>query len=95
MGEGEGKGVPQRFANVSKPAILIPCHPIQKVLERDIDPQLTPEAWASIGKNMHASPESVRNNETNQFGIMSLLTCTVAASVVSGGNSALRMTCFG
>lgn len=56
------------------------------MLERDIDPQLTPEAWASIGKNMHASPESVRNNDqTNQFGIMSLLTCTVAASVASGG----------
>ncbi|XP_061132259.1 E3 ubiquitin-protein ligase Arkadia isoform X2 [Syngnathus typhle] len=30
----------------------------KKVLERDIDQQLTPEAWASIGKNMHASPES-------------------------------------
>lgn len=89
-GECGGERVPVRFATVSKPAILIPCHPIQKVLERDIDPQLTPEAWASIGKNMHASPESVRNNETNQFGIMSLLTCTVAASVVSGGNPALK-----
>lgn len=33
------------------------------MLERDIDPQLTPEAWASIGKNMHATPESVRNNQ--------------------------------
>uniref|UniRef100_A0A8C5I1N2 RING-type domain-containing protein n=1 Tax=Gouania willdenowi TaxID=441366 RepID=A0A8C5I1N2_GOUWI len=66
----------------------------KKVLERDIEPQLTPEAWASIGKNMHATTESVRKKQTSRFGKMSLLTCSVDVNFSLGGQGIRRLPCM-
>ncbi|XP_075880720.1 E3 ubiquitin-protein ligase Arkadia isoform X2 [Nelusetta ayraudi] len=70
----------------------------KKVLERDIDPQLTPEAWASIGKNMHASPESrklhgkqdedeVADEDTEEK-------CTICLSILEEGEDVRRLPCM-
>lgn len=50
--------------------------------ERDIDEQLTPEAWATIGKNMHATSDSVRK-KMNKFN---LETCLCSFIVVNGSS---------
>uniref|UniRef100_A0A8C5I3X1 RING-type E3 ubiquitin transferase n=1 Tax=Gouania willdenowi TaxID=441366 RepID=A0A8C5I3X1_GOUWI len=70
----------------------------KKVLERDIEPQLTPEAWASIGKNMHATTESrklhgkqdedeVADEDTEEK-------CTICLSILEEGEDVRRLPCM-
>uniref|UniRef100_A0A8C6MAA6 Ring finger protein 111 n=1 Tax=Nothobranchius furzeri TaxID=105023 RepID=A0A8C6MAA6_NOTFU len=66
----------------------------KKVLERDIDQQLTPEAWAPIGKNMHATPESVRKKPKQINLDTCLCSCTLDVSVISGGWEIRRLPCM-
>ncbi|KAM9825609.1 E3 ubiquitin-protein ligase Arkadia isoform X4 [Syngnathus typhle] len=70
----------------------------KKVLERDIDQQLTPEAWASIGKNMHASPESRKlhgkQDEDEGADEDTEEKCTICLSILEEGEDVRRLPCM-
>ncbi|XP_068176622.1 E3 ubiquitin-protein ligase Arkadia isoform X1 [Antennarius striatus] len=70
----------------------------KKVLERDIDQQLTPEAWASIGKNMHASPESRKlhgkQDEDEGADEDTEEKCTICLSMLEEGEDVRRLPCM-
>ncbi|XP_011608593.2 E3 ubiquitin-protein ligase Arkadia isoform X1 [Takifugu rubripes] len=70
----------------------------KKVLERDIDPQLTPEAWASIGKNMHATPESrkLHDKQDEEEGADEDTEekCTICLSILEEGEDVRRLPCM-
>ncbi|KAK2920207.1 E3 ubiquitin-protein ligase Arkadia isoform X1 [Channa argus] len=70
----------------------------KKVLERDIDQQLTPEAWASIGKNMHATPESRKlhgkQDEDEGADEDTEEKCTICLSVLEEGEDVRRLPCM-
>ncbi|XP_071759759.2 E3 ubiquitin-protein ligase Arkadia isoform X1 [Centroberyx gerrardi] len=70
----------------------------KKVLERDIDEQLTPEAWASIGKNMHATPESRKlhgkQDEDEGADEDTEEKCTICLSILEEGEDVRRLPCM-
>ncbi|KAM9366204.1 E3 ubiquitin-protein ligase Arkadia [Symphorus nematophorus] len=70
----------------------------KKVLERDIDQQLTPEAWASIGKNMHATPESRKlhgkQDEDEGADEDTEEKCTICLSILEEGEDVRRLPCM-
>ncbi|XP_004543145.1 E3 ubiquitin-protein ligase Arkadia isoform X1 [Maylandia zebra] len=70
----------------------------KKVLERDIDQQLTPEAWASIGKNMHADPESRKlhgkQDEDEGADEDTEEKCTICLSILEEGEDVRRLPCM-
>ncbi|KAG7468771.1 E3 ubiquitin-protein ligase Arkadia isoform X1 [Solea senegalensis] len=70
----------------------------KKVLERDIDQQLTPEAWASIGKNMHATPESRKlhdkQEEDEGADEDTEEKCTICLSILEEGEDVRRLPCM-
>ncbi|KAM4630887.1 E3 ubiquitin-protein ligase Arkadia isoform 2-T5 [Polymixia lowei] len=73
-------------------------HKYKKVLERDIDEQLTPEAWASIGKNMHATPESRKlhgkQDEDEGADEDTEEKCTICLSILEEGEDVRRLPCM-
>ncbi|XP_061599492.1 E3 ubiquitin-protein ligase Arkadia isoform X1 [Cololabis saira] len=70
----------------------------KKVLERDIDQQLTPEAWASIGKNMNATPESRKlhgkQEEDEGADEDTEEKCTICLSILEEGEDVRRLPCM-
>uniref|UniRef100_A0A3Q2QNV7 RING-type E3 ubiquitin transferase n=1 Tax=Fundulus heteroclitus TaxID=8078 RepID=A0A3Q2QNV7_FUNHE len=70
----------------------------KKVLERDIDQQLTPEDWASIGKNMHATPESRKlhgkQDEDEGADEDTEEKCTICLSILEEGEDVRRLPCM-
>ncbi|KAM3838394.1 E3 ubiquitin-protein ligase Arkadia-like, partial [Diretmus argenteus] len=70
----------------------------KKVLERDIDEQLTSEAWASIGKNMHATPESRKlhgkQDEDEGADEDTEEKCTICLSILEEGEDVRRLPCM-
>uniref|UniRef100_A0A1A8D0Z2 RING-type E3 ubiquitin transferase n=1 Tax=Nothobranchius kadleci TaxID=1051664 RepID=A0A1A8D0Z2_NOTKA len=70
----------------------------KKVLERDIDQQLTPEAWAPIGKNMHATPESRKlhgkQDEDEGADEDTEEKCTICLSILEEGEDVRRLPCM-
>ncbi|KAM8893541.1 E3 ubiquitin-protein ligase Arkadia isoform 1-T2 [Spinachia spinachia] len=70
----------------------------KKVLERDIDQELTPEAWASIGKNMHATPESrklhIKQDEDEGADEDTEEKCTICLSILEEGEDVRRLPCM-
>uniref|UniRef100_A0A3P9M158 RING-type E3 ubiquitin transferase n=1 Tax=Oryzias latipes TaxID=8090 RepID=A0A3P9M158_ORYLA len=70
----------------------------KKVLERDIDQQLTPEAWASIGKNMHPTPESRKlhgkQDEDQGADEDTEEKCTICLSILEEGEDVRRLPCM-
>ncbi|KAK1891228.1 E3 ubiquitin-protein ligase Arkadia [Dissostichus eleginoides] len=71
----------------------------KKVLERDIDPELTPEAWASIGKNMLATPESRKllikqDEEEGADEEDTEEKCTICLSILEEGEDVRRLPCM-
>ncbi|XP_035992263.1 E3 ubiquitin-protein ligase Arkadia isoform X2 [Fundulus heteroclitus] len=73
-------------------------HKYKKVLERDIDQQLTPEDWASIGKNMHATPESRKlhgkQDEDEGADEDTEEKCTICLSILEEGEDVRRLPCM-
>ncbi|XP_067104749.1 E3 ubiquitin-protein ligase Arkadia isoform X2 [Osmerus mordax] len=70
----------------------------KKVLERDIDEQLTPEAWASIGKNMHATSDSRKlhgkQDEDEGADEDTEEKCTICLSILEEGEDVRRLPCM-
>ncbi|XP_029315684.1 E3 ubiquitin-protein ligase Arkadia isoform X4 [Cottoperca gobio] len=70
----------------------------KKVLERDIDQELTPEAWASIGKNMLATPESrklhIKQDEDEGADEDTEEKCTICLSILEEGEDVRRLPCM-
>ncbi|XP_055777063.1 E3 ubiquitin-protein ligase Arkadia-like isoform X2 [Salvelinus fontinalis] len=72
----------------------------KKVLEteRDIDEQLTPEAWATIGKNMHATSDSRKlhgkQEEDEGADEDTEEKCTICLSILEEGEDVRRLPCM-
>ncbi|XP_045074323.1 LOW QUALITY PROTEIN: E3 ubiquitin-protein ligase Arkadia [Coregonus clupeaformis] len=72
----------------------------KKVLEteRDIDEQLTPEAWATIGKNMHATSDSRKlhgkQDEDEGADEDTEEKCTICLSILEEGEDVRRLPCM-
>ncbi|XP_010878805.2 E3 ubiquitin-protein ligase Arkadia isoform X3 [Esox lucius] len=75
-------------------------HKYKKVLEteRDIDQQLTPEAWATIGKNMHATSASRKlhgkQDEDEGADEDTEEKCTICLSILEEGEDVRRLPCM-
>ncbi|XP_072321764.1 E3 ubiquitin-protein ligase Arkadia isoform X1 [Eucyclogobius newberryi] len=70
----------------------------KKVLERDIDEQLTSEAWASIGNKKHATPESRKlldkQEEDEGADEDTEEKCTICLSILEEGEDVRRLPCM-
>lgn len=70
----------------------------KKVLERDIDQQLTPEDWASIGNKKHATPESRKlhgkQDEDEGADEDTEEKCTICLSILEEGEDVRRLPCM-
>uniref|UniRef100_A0AAV2LTW2 RING-type E3 ubiquitin transferase n=1 Tax=Knipowitschia caucasica TaxID=637954 RepID=A0AAV2LTW2_KNICA len=70
----------------------------KKVLERDIDQQLTSEAWASIGNKKHATPESRKLHDKQEEDMAADEDtdekCTICLSILEEGEDVRRLPCM-
>ncbi|XP_059386040.1 E3 ubiquitin-protein ligase Arkadia isoform X1 [Carassius carassius] len=70
----------------------------KKVLERDTEEQLAPEAWASVGKNMHSTSISrkLHGKQEEEEGAEEDTEekCTICLSILEEGEDVRRLPCM-
>ncbi|KAG1942110.1 E3 ubiquitin-protein ligase Arkadia isoform X2 [Pimephales promelas] len=70
----------------------------KKVVERDTEEQLAPEAWASVGKNMHSTSNSRKlhgkQEEEEEAEEDTEEKCTICLSILEEGEDVRRLPCM-
>ncbi|XP_073692720.1 E3 ubiquitin-protein ligase Arkadia [Garra rufa] len=70
----------------------------KKVVERDTEEQLAPEAWASVGKNMHSTSNSrkLHGKQEEEEGAEEDTEekCTICLSILEEGEDVRRLPCM-
>ncbi|KAK7170526.1 hypothetical protein R3I94_000659 [Phoxinus phoxinus] len=70
----------------------------KKVVERDTEEQLAPEAWASVGKNMHSTSNSRKlhgkEEEEEEAEEDTEEKCTICLSILEEGEDVRRLPCM-